>query len=316
MSAATSLDNSYEGLAPFNYAAANRPLQTYYRVYGDLKSSRTPLICIHGGPGFCHNYLLNHSYLTESSGVPVVFYDQIGSGRSTHLPETANVNDFWTIEIFLEQLRQLIKFLRIDGRFDVLGSSWGGMMGSEFASTRPLGLRRLILANAAASKALSLANSNTYRKNLSQESQHAIDEAEEMGNFQNPEFHKAMLEFNNKHVCTVSPIPEDLLASIKASNEDRTVIAAMTRGDEANENPFKSSGFMGRWSIVGRAKDINVRTLLINGIEEYASGDAVKPFLQEIPDVRLATLKGTSHSPHLEDKGAYFKAVRDFLEAP
>lgn len=73
---------------------------------------------------------------------------------------------------------------------------------------------------------------------------------------------------------------------------------------------------MRRWSIVGRAKDINVQTLLINGIEEYASGDAVRPFLEEIPDVRLVTLKGTSHSPHLEDKGAYFKAVRDFLEAP
>ena len=100
-------------------------------------------------------------------------------------------------------------------------------MGSEFASTRPLGLRRLILANAAASKALSLANSNTYRKNLSQESQDTIDEAEETGNFHRPEFHKAMLEFNNKHVCAVSPTPEDLLASIKASNEDRTVIVAM-----------------------------------------------------------------------------------------
>lgn len=227
MSSATSLDNSYDGLAPFNYPAANKSLQTYYRVYGDLKLNLTPLICIHGGPGFCHNYLLNHSHLTKSSGIPVVFYDQIGSGRSTHLPETASVKDFWTVEIFLEQLRQLVAFLGIDGRFDVLGSSWGGMMGSEFASTRPGGLRRLILANSAASKALSLANSSSYRKYLSHESQDAINRAEETNNFHTPEFNKAMLEFNTKHVCNVSPVPEDLLASVRMSNEDRTVIVAM-----------------------------------------------------------------------------------------
>ena len=73
---------------------------------------------------------------------------------------------------------------------------------------------------------------------------------------------------------------------------------------------------MGSWSMVGTAKYINVRTLLINGIEEYASRDAVKPFLNEISDVTLVTLEGTSHSPHFENKEAYFKVVRDFLEAP
>jgi hypothetical protein len=101
------------------------------------------------------------------------------------------------------------------------------MMGSEFASTRPGGLRRLILANSAASKALSLANSSSYRKYLSQESQDAINRAEETNNFHTPEFNKAMLEFNTKHVCNVSPVPEDLLASVRMSNEDRTVIVAM-----------------------------------------------------------------------------------------
>jgi len=227
MSTATSLDNSYDGLAPFTYPAAKKPLQTYYRVYGDLKSSNTPLICIHGGPGFCHNYLLNHSYLTQESGIPVVFYDQIGSGRSTRLPETASVKDFWTVAIFLEQLRQLVAFLGIEERFDVLGSSWGGMMGSEFASTRPAGLRRLILANSAASKALSLANSNSYRKHLSQESQDAINRAEETGDFHSAEFNQAMQEFNKKHICNTFPPAEDLLDSIKMSNEDRTVVRAM-----------------------------------------------------------------------------------------
>lgn len=68
--------------------------------------------------------------------------------------------------------------------------------------------------------------------------------------------------------------------------------------------------------MVGKAKNIIMRTLLINGIGEYASGEAVKPFIEEIPDVRLVTLKGTTHSPHFEEKDTYYNVAREFLAAP
>jgi len=66
--------------------------------------------------------------------------------------------------------------------------------------------------------------------------------------------------------------------------------------------------------MVGRAKNITVPTLVINGIDEFASGDAVKPFMEEISDVRLITLEGTSHSPHVEKKEEYMRIVGDFLK--
>lgn len=61
---------------------------------------------------------------------------------------------------------------------------------------------------------------------------------------------------------------------------------------------------------------IEVPTLVINGIDEYASGDAVKPFLDEIRDVRLVTIPGTTHSPHIEKKEEYMKTVGEFLTTP
>lgn len=67
---------------------------------------------------------------------------------------------------------------------------------------------------------------------------------------------------------------------------------------------------------MGKAKNINVPTLVVNGIGEYASGAAVKPFLEEIPDVRIMTLPGTTHSPHFEDKETYFRVVGEFLAGP
>jgi proline-specific peptidase len=225
--AATSLEGSYEGLAPFNWPAASKPLQTWYRVFGDLKSDITPVVCIHGGPGFCHNYILNHRALTDTHSIPVILYDQIGSGLSTRLPETASTPEFWTEEIFFEQLRQLLAHLGIEKRYDIIGSSWGGMMGSAFSATRPEGLRRLILANAPVSKKASIQNRKKYRKRLPQGMQDVLDKAEKDGAWNSKEVGVVMKEFARRHACNVDPFPEDMMASIRMSNEDRTVVRAM-----------------------------------------------------------------------------------------
>ena len=224
--AATSLEGSYDGLAPFVWPAAGKPLQTYYRIFGDLKSNVTPLVCIHGGPGFCHNSLLSHSFLTNAHSIPTIFYDQMGSGLSTRLPETATTPNFWTEEIFLEQLRQLLTHLGIERQYDILGHSWGGMMSSAFCATRPEGLRKLILANSPASKVASRLNRYKFRKQLPQEMQDVLDKNEAAGTWKSAEVGAVMLEFTQKHVCNVWPFPEDIMASVRMSEEDTTVATA------------------------------------------------------------------------------------------
>lgn len=77
-----------------------------------------------------------------------------------------------------------------------------------------------------------------------------------------------------------------------------------------------STGYFDDWTMEGKAKSIAVPTLVLNGIDEFASGDAVEIFVNEIPDVRLVTLEGTTHSPHLERKEEYMKVVGQFLTAP
>ena len=60
---------------------------TWYRVVGDLNSKLTPAVIIHGGPGAPHNYVLGIVNLIASTGRPVIVYDQIGAGQSTHLKD-------------------------------------------------------------------------------------------------------------------------------------------------------------------------------------------------------------------------------------
>ena len=56
--------------------------ETWYRVVGEGEDpGKLPLLCLHGGPGAPHDYLEPLEKLA-ATGRRVVFYDQIGCGRS------------------------------------------------------------------------------------------------------------------------------------------------------------------------------------------------------------------------------------------
>ncbi|MEN9324357.1 MAG: hypothetical protein RL414_111, partial [Actinomycetota bacterium] len=70
--------------------------RTWFRVIGDLKSGKTPVVVMHGGPGSDHHGVLTMAKLLHDSGRPVIVYDQIGCGASTSLK--SKPASFWTME--------------------------------------------------------------------------------------------------------------------------------------------------------------------------------------------------------------------------
>ena len=82
-----------EGFVPF------RGHRTWYRVVGDDQSDgKLPVVLLHGGPGATHDYLEPLEGLAETGGRRVVFYDQIGCGKSD-LPED---DSLWVVETFVD----------------------------------------------------------------------------------------------------------------------------------------------------------------------------------------------------------------------
>lgn len=133
-------------------AKAGKPTHTWYEVYGDLKSGVTPVVAIHGGPGSTHHYLLRLVELATKHSIPLVFYDQIGNGGSTHLPEmSGDAAGFWTEQLFLDELDNLLRHLGIQDDYILLGQSWGGMLSARHASKQPKGLKKLIISESPAS---------------------------------------------------------------------------------------------------------------------------------------------------------------------
>jgi proline-specific peptidase len=127
-------------------------LKQWYTVFGTLPSPRgiRPVVCLHGGPGVPHDCIRAIKNLYNTHNIPVIMYDQIGCGRSTHLPEKKGDQNFWVPELFLAELDNLLSHLRIRNDYDLLGQSWGGNLAAEHAVLQPEGLKRLILADSPA----------------------------------------------------------------------------------------------------------------------------------------------------------------------
>ena len=219
-----------EGKIPFNVPSIDTPCFTYYKTIGDLSNGSPRVIVLHGGPGVGHEYLLPFTSLWHSYGLPLIFYDQIGCGASTHLPQTAGDESFWREGLFLSELDNLIDHLHLrDGAgFHILGQSWGGMFGANFAASRPRGLRRLVLASALADRKLGMEGLMRNRAQLPEEVQKAIDEAERTGDFESPEYKQAVMIYSKKHACRSEPFPpKELLPALKHLAEDKTVYRTM-----------------------------------------------------------------------------------------
>ena len=154
-----------EGTVEFTADGVDTPVKTWYKVFGDLKSRR-PLVTLHGGPGVVHNYMLALADLVQTHGIPVVVYDQLGNGNSTHLPEKMGDTSFWTEALFIKQLTHLLEHLGIQNDFDLLGHSWGGMLSARFATQQPKGLKNLIISDSPASMKLWVEAANKLRSQL------------------------------------------------------------------------------------------------------------------------------------------------------
>ncbi|MFC7393355.1 alpha/beta fold hydrolase [Scopulibacillus cellulosilyticus] len=98
-----------------------------------------PLIFLHGGPGDEHKYFLPHVE-PLSNDFTLIFYDQSGCGQSG---TSENYSMEQEIEI-LEALRQKLGIQKMN----VLGQSWGTILGLLYATTYPDHVNKLMLVSA------------------------------------------------------------------------------------------------------------------------------------------------------------------------
>jgi len=220
-----------QGDISFKIPGRNITAKTHFKAYGNYKNLLvTPLVVLHGGPGIPSNYLTPIADLAQ--WMPVIIYDQIGSGTSSHFPETIGDTSFWTEALFEAELKNLLKTLGIENNFSLYGHSWGGMLGARFAATQPKGLKKLVLASSPATIPLWLKVANELRDKLPAQYRTALDKHEADGTTDAPEYLAAVQYFYDLHVVRIVPNPADVQASFAGLGEDPTVYLTMNGPNE------------------------------------------------------------------------------------
>ena len=277
--------------------------RTWYRIVGDVEEGeKLPLLCLHGGPGMAHDYLEPLGAIAET-GRRVIFYDQLGCGKSDH-PHNPSL---WQIELFIEEVDAIRKALKLD-QVHLLGQSWGGFLAQEYILTKPNGVKSLILSNSAASTQRWIAEANRLRAELPEEVQQTLREHEAKGTLDDPAYALATEAYYRRHLCRLTPWPDCLRRTLDQLNQDPEVYYTMWGPTE-----FYCTGRLKNWNIEDRLSEIRSPTLILSG-EYDESTPAINQVLHRgIRDSEWILLDDCSHTPHLEATQKYVNILDSFL---
>ena len=280
---------------------------TWYRVVGDLKNSKTPVMVLHGGPGAGHNYCEPIADVLAQTGRAAVLYDQIGCGKSTHLPDKPK--EFWTPELFMEELVLLTQHLGISDKYNIVGQSWGGMLGMQFAIQKPKGLNALVIADSPASMEVWVSEANKLRKELPPEVESTLLKHEAAETTGDPEYVAAVDVFYSRHLCRI-PQPPYVVASFDQLAADPSVYHTMNGPSE-----FHVIGSLKHWDIRPQLKEITAPTLLVSGQYDEATPAMVKEIQSLISGSKWELFAESSHMPHVEEPAKFKRVVSEFLDS-
>ena len=269
--------------------------QLYYQTMGQ----GDPVIVIHGGPGMDQGYLLP-GMAALAKKHQVVFYDQLGCGRST---ATVIDESHITINSFVEDIETLRKALKFE-KVTIVGHSWGGMLAMYYAVKYPKNIKKLVLMNTVTSAGM----------------EEFLDEVEKRTMPSAGEFEKlkASQEFIDSDPQAIAQYyrlffqyyfhnPADL-EKLNLQLEPKGAATGVKVAKILEE------------SIFGKYTDqhddlqkLKIPTLIIRGESDVIPMSAANSMAHSIKGSKLVVLKNCGHFPYIEQPKEWLEAVEMFL---
>jgi proline iminopeptidase len=269
----------------------------WYQIVGN--ETKTPVILLHGGPGFTHFSMLPLSALAEER--PVVFYDQLGSGHS----ERPNDLSLWHIDRFVEELGQLRDALGL-AEVHILGHSWGGMLAASYLLTKPKGVKSAVFSSPCLSAHRWCQDQAFYRKQLPRHVQDVLDRCEQESTTGSEEYEKAMLEYYKRHYCRLDPWPNELIMDFKHANME--VYRTMWGPAE-----FYATGNLKDFDCTSRLHEIKIPVLFTCGRFDEATPETTSYYATLVHGAKFHVFEKSGHMSYLEETDEYLRVVKEFL---
>jgi proline iminopeptidase len=272
--------------------------RVWYKVSGG--GSGTPVILLHGGPGYSSFYLKPFEALGDDR--TVVRYDQLGAGKSDRITDTT----LFTIAHFVRELDSLRAHLGYT-KVHLLGHSWGTILALEYYRVHPEHVASLTLASAALDIPAWERNARRLVGTLSDSAQRAIRTREAQRRFDAPDYQAALGEFYGKYVWR-QPVQADLDSLMNTVNE--SIYNYMQGPSE-----FTITGTLRSYDGTPLLKEITVPTLYTVGEFDEADPPTIKRFAKMTPGAQVVVFPGAAHLTPWDARDESIRTEREFLRA-
>lgn len=275
-----------------------RNKKLWYAVYGKEKL-RTPLLVVHGGPGFCSMTDVVSDFSIDR---PVYFYDQLGSYRS----DKADTRDEYSLKYFIDELEAVINGLQLTNVI-LMGFSWGcALIASYMLEKRPRGIRALILSGPLLSSPRWDADQRANIALMPQGFKTAIEHGEMTGVYDEA-YQTAMMAYYHRHLCLLDPWPTSLTDGFGRLNNE--VYNVMWGPSE-----FTIIGKLKDFDLFPRLPQIIIPVLITCGDHDEAGVKTCKDFQMRLGKGQLAVIPNAAHLHHVEQPEIYKAVVQAFLK--
>ncbi len=277
--------------------------KVWTKKFGD--NPRIKILLLHGGPAMGHEYMESFESFFPNVGFEMYEYDQLGCVNS----DQPTNDDLWTTPRFVDEVEQVRKALGMNkDNFYLLGNSWGGMLGMEYALKYQENLKGLIISNMMASIPDYEKYNGVLRSQMRKSLLDSLNTYEAKGDYSNPVYGNLVREeYYKLHICRLKEFPEAVERSFKHGNEH---IYTLMQGP----SEFKVGGRLLTWDIKSELPKIKVPTLAIGAQYDTMDPKAMEDISKKVQHGRFLYCPNGSHLSFWDDQKNYFPGVIQFIK--
>lgn len=265
------------------------------------------LLLLTGGPGLSHEYMECMESFLPKEGIEIIYYDQLGTGFS----DNPNDTTMWDLPRYVEEVEQVRVVLNLNkDNFYVLGHSWGGILGMQYALKYQQNMKGLIISNMMASCPEYVKYSKILEKQMNPIVLKEIKAIESKKDYANPRYMELLMSnFYNEHILRmpINQWPEPVTRSMSKSNSSLYITMQ-------GPSELGLSGKLTNWDVSKQLPSIAIPTLVIGAKYDTMNPEYMKWMSQQMPNGNYLYCSKGSHMCMYDDQKAYMDGLVNFLK--
>jgi proline iminopeptidase len=187
------------------------------------------------------------------------------------------------------------------------GSSWGGMLALAYALKYQKNMTTMTTVGGLHSVPMATREMQRMKRGLPEDAQKTLQKYESVGDYENPEYMKAVMVFYKKRLCRLADWPPEVTYSLEH-------IGKPVYGTMNGPKEFTTIGNIRYWDVTDRFGGIRDPTLVFGGRYDEVSPAVAREIHKRVRGSELAIFPHSSHLAFWEERAAFMKRVLRFLK--